>query len=87
MLYCEIFRSLVLATGDYVFDLDSFLFGTSKTSLYLEPCLNLGDGAILLKKIFYFQYFTDVSCPLKIDVFGLSGLQMEHLINFILFWW
>ena len=47
----------------------------------------LGDGAILLKKIFYFQYFTDVSCPLKIDVFGLSGLQMEHLINFILFWW
>ena len=45
----------------------------------------LGDGAILHKKI-YFQYFTDVSCPLKIDVFGLSGLQMEHLINFILFW-
>ena len=27
-----------------------------------------------------------MSALLKIDVFGLSGLQMEHLINFILFW-
>ena len=42
---------------------------------------NWGDGAILHKKN-YFLHFTDVSFPLKNDVFGISGLQMEQLNNF-----
>ena len=45
----------------------------------------LGDGAILHKK-FYFNILQMSVVHWEIDVFGLSGLQVQHLINFILFW-